>query len=128
MTENTEYTGVQQDVEDLLIDVLSKVGYPVRRQGSLLENEPFPDDFFTFWNSSAENDSYYDDEETETIYEFDVNFYSNNPANVYKTLRNAAELLKNNGFEMYEKGHDVASGNQSHIGRGITVIYIQKER
>ena len=47
-------------MEDFLIEILSKFGFPVRRQGSLLEDEPYPDSFFTFWQNSAESECMYD--------------------------------------------------------------------
>ena len=41
-------------MEDLLISTLGQLGLPVRKQGSLLANEPYPTHFFTFWNDSAD--------------------------------------------------------------------------
>ena len=51
-------------MEDLLIEILSDFGYPVMLQGSLADDEPYPDNFFTFYN----NDSY-------------SHFYDNNSRN-----------------------------------------------
>lgn len=55
-------------MEDRLIALLSEFGYPVRRQGSLLEDEPYPDAFFTFWQVSGDLNSAYDNLEYATLY------------------------------------------------------------
>lgn len=68
-------------MEDRLIALLSEFGYPVRRQGSLLEDEPYPDAFFTFWQVSGDLNSAYDNLEYATLYTYDVNFYAVEPEN-----------------------------------------------
>lgn len=45
-------------MEDLLIEILSSFNEPVRLQGSLLSDEPYPDSFFTFWNDESNGDSF----------------------------------------------------------------------
>lgn len=41
-------------MEDLLIETLGKLGYPVMLQGSLLPEQPYPEHFFTFWNNASD--------------------------------------------------------------------------
>lgn len=113
-------------MEDLLIEVLSSFGYPVRLQGSLAENEPYPDNFFTFWNNDSNSQSFYDNDERSIVYNYDVNFYSNNPEAVYTKLREAKKLLKQNGFIVSGDGHSVASDEPTHDGRGMNVLYLQQ--
>lgn len=109
-------------MEDKLIELLEAFGYPVFRQGSLAEDEPYPNSFFTFWNNETPEGTFYDNSNhSETGY-FDVNFYSTDPALVYSKLTDAKETLKRNGFTITDSGHDVASDEQSHTGRGITVL------
>lgn len=112
-------------MEDLLIDTLSALGYPVILQGSLLQDEPYPENFFTFWNRSSYGGSYYDNAEKSTAYVYDVNFYSNDPANVYEGLRAAITALKTAGFIISGDGHSIASDEQSHDGRGCEVMYLK---
>lgn len=113
-------------MEDLLISVLQMCfQYPVIRQGSLLKDEPYPDHFFTFWNNSADGYGFYDDDETQILYEYDVNFYSIDQEMVYTVLRQAKKILKENGFEVWGDAHDVMSDEQTHDGRGITVSYLK---
>ena len=112
--------------EDILINVLETFKFPVRRQGSLLPDEPYPDNFFTFWNSDTNSEKYYDNSENIYVYNFSVNFYSNNPENVYSTLRAAIKKLKAAGFIISGDGYDVASDEKTHDGRGVNALYVQK--
>lgn len=110
-------------MEDLLIEILETFGFPVRLQGSLLPDEPYPDHFFTFWDNGSHDESYYDDEENSTIYDYDVNFYSVNPEWVYTKLREAKSVLKKAGFIVSGDGYTVSSDEPTHDGRGINVKY-----
>ena len=110
-------------MEDLLIEVLSRIGYPVRLQGSFLANEGYPDSFFTFWNNSSDFEEFYDDIETEVNYVYEVNFYSTDPEKVYNILEMTVEALKDNSFTVDGEGHSVVSDEPTHNGRGIGVSY-----
>lgn len=112
-------------MEDLLIELLSSFGFPVRLQGSLAEDEPYPDNFFTFWNNSSESSGFYDNDENNIVYDYDVNFYSVNPEAVYSKLREAKQLLKANGFTVSGDGYGVASDEPTHDGRGMNVLYFR---
>lgn len=113
-------------MEDLLISLLETFGYPVRLQGSLGENEEFPDHFFTFWNNNSEDGSFYDNAETSTEFGYSVYFYSCNPEFVYSKTREAIKLLKANGFIISGDGFSVDSGEQTHDGRGFTARYVRR--
>lgn len=115
-------------MEDLLIEVLSELGYPVRLQGSLFESEEYPDSFFTFWNSSSEDADFYDDRENSAVYEYDVNFYSSDFSSIDTIIKEAVGKLKSAGFIITDTGHSVMSDTQSHIGKGIEIIYKKKGR
>ena len=113
------------DVKTNLITLLETFGFQVRLQGSFEENEEYPDSFFTFWNNDSTDWNHYNNSETGYIWSFDVNFYSTSPTFVNTKLEEARELLKQNGYVINGKGHDVASDQPSHTGRGITVIFIE---
>lgn len=113
-------------MEDLLIQTLETFGYPVRLQGSLLENEPYPDHFFTFWNNSSYGESYYDNDEKSIVFNYDVNFYSIDPELVYSELHEAKERLIGEGFIVSGEGHSVMSDEPTHDGRGIDVLYLRR--
>lgn len=110
-------------MEDLLIEVLEGFGFPVFLQGSLLPDEPYPDNFFTFWNNDSYGNSYYDNDEVSTVFFYDVNFYSVDPESVYTKLREAVQALKSAGFIVSGDGHTVNVDDETHDGRGIEVLY-----
>lgn len=114
------------DMKDLLIQKLETLGYPIFLQGTLEENEPYPESFFTFKNMSTDGDEFYDNKEHSFIWEFIVAFYSSDPGLVNTKLLEAKTLLKNVGFIVTGKGFDVNSDEPTHTGRGIYVYKIEK--
>lgn len=114
-------------MEDNLIKLLESFGYPVYRQGSLAENEPYPPTFFTFWNNTTYAHSAYDNSIQFVIYDFDVNVYADDPEMVYNLLKQACTLLTQNGFQVPDRGHDLASDVDTHTGRGMNVTRLERE-
>ena len=112
-------------MEDLLIEVLRKSGYHVYLQGSLSENDKYPDHFYTFWNNYSESAAYYDNEEQKLIYDYDVNFYSCDSEKVYVQLRDSIQELKKHGFIISGDGYTVASDEPTHDGRGVHVLFMK---
>lgn len=112
-------------MKDLLISLLESFGFPVFLQGSLSENDPYPESFFTFWNNETPDGAHYDNEAINYIWNFDVNFYSVDPELVNSMLLQAKTLLKQNGFIVGGKGYDVATDEPTHTGRGINAIIIE---
>ena len=114
-------------MDELLIQLLkTKFNYPVKLQGSLAPDAPYPDNFFTFWNDASESDGYYDAKENAIVWEYSLNFYSKDPDKVNTVLLEAKELLNDNGFTVSGGGYSVLSDEPTHTGRGISVIYKQK--
>jgi hypothetical protein len=113
-------------VVDKLIDTLAKLNYPVKKQGSLLPDEAYPDHFFTYWNNASDGDSFYDNDENSVIWNYSVNFYSVDELLVDSKLMEAKRLLREAGFIVAGAGHDVASDEPTHTGRGITALYREK--
>ena len=113
-------------MEDLLIEILESFGYPVMLQGSMLPNDKYPNHFFTFWNNSSDDSNFYDNKEHSTIYNYSINFYSIDPSLVYTKLREAKAELKKHGFIVSGDGHNVASDEPTHDGRGINAIFIRR--
>lgn len=114
-------------MEDILIELLSTLKYPVIRQGSLAPDETYPDTFFTFWNNDETEHSAYDNDTMNVDYDFDVNVYSTNPDTAYQLLSQARKLLKENGWIIATRGYDVASDEITHIGRGMEILYLKTE-
>jgi hypothetical protein len=115
----------EDKMEDQLIELLELFGYPVLRQGSLSEDESYPDHFFTFWNNDSSNHSHYDNDEYGTDWDFDVNFYSMDPEKTYSVLAQARQKLKEAKWIIPSKGYDVASDEVTHTGRGMEVHYLE---
>lgn len=114
------------EIEDLLIEILESFNVPVIRQGSLSDDEDYPETFFTFWNNLTEEGSFYDNENRSEMADYDVNVYSSDPSSVYTFLREAKKKLKQNGFSIPDAGHDVASDVDTHTGRGLNALYIKR--
>lgn len=116
------------DVKQLLLDTIAEFDYPVYQQGSLSNDDDYPDSFFTFFNNSTADDNFFDNQETITIWDFDLNFYSIDPSLVNSVLMQAKPLLKEAGFIVDGVGYDVLSDEATHTGRGINLLYIVKVR
>ena len=115
------------DVKQLLIDTLETIGLPIYLQGSMSDDDQYPDSFFTFWNNSTNDDEFYDNVETQTIWDFDLNFYSNDPASVNSMLLEAKQKLKAVGFIPDGSGYDVITDEPTHTGRGMNILYIERK-
>lgn len=115
------------DVKQLLIDTISPFDYPVYQQGSMSDDAQYPDSFFTFFNNSTNDDGFFDNQETRTIWDFDLNIYSIDPDVVNGALVTAKSLLKNAGFIVNGTGYDVLSDESTHTGRGINILYIERK-
>ena len=114
-------------MKEQLIALLKSFGYPVKLQGSIAQDEKYPESFFTFWNNDTSNGCHYDNDAINYIWDFTVNFYSIDPTLVNTVLLEARTLLKNNGWIITGKGYDVPSDEPSHTGRAMDAIYIEME-
>lgn len=112
-------------MEDVLIELLSSLGYEVYRQGSFAEGDQYPDSFFTFWQNDSADHAYYNNNDYGTGWRFDVNFYSIDPEKTYEAIAQARTLLKQNSWIVPSKGYDVHSDEPTHTGRGIQVQFLQ---
>ena len=116
------------DVKLLLITTLyNNFSYPVILQGSLSTEDEYPENFFTFWNNSTSDEAFFDNEETQTIWDFDLNFYSKDPDLVNSVLLEAKQLLKAVGFIPDGSGYDVLSDEPEYTGRGINLLFINRK-
>ena len=118
------------DVKNLLISTIEGLGYSglVYLQGSLSKDDAYPDSFFTFWNNYTEDTAFFDNEASDVVWNFDLNFYSKTPSSVNTELLRAKEALKVVGFIPDGSGHDVLSDELTHTGRGMSLLFIEKVR
>ena len=112
-------------MEDKLIELLESFGMPVIRQGTLAPDEAYPNTFFTFWNRQTTPESFYDNEMFSYVALFYVNVYSVDVEQAYSLLRQARQLLESNGFTIRRTEYDVASDEDTHVGRGMQIEYLK---
>jgi hypothetical protein len=112
-------------MEDKLIELLKTLCGEVHQQGSLAD--VWPADFFTFWERPSYDGAHYDNNAVSCVYEYDINFYSTDPAKPYEYIRKAKKLLKENGFILSGNGYPVDSGVTTHTGRQIQASYLERE-
>lgn len=113
-------------MEDTLITLLETFKVPVMRQGSLSPDATYPDTFITFWCESDGEIQAYDNNTFTAKSTYYLAVYSNAPATAYEIAGQIRALLKANGWQMQDRGHDVASDEITHIGRGLTVSYTEQ--
>lgn len=112
-------------MKDELIRVLESLKYPVFQQGTMNQEEGYPEAYFTFKNMNTISDGFYDNEEHKEIWIFIVAFYSSNPSLVNTELLKAKKNLIENGFIVSGSGNDVDSDEPTQTGRGIIVKKIK---
>ena len=112
-------------LEDLLKLLEDTYGYPVYLQGSMSSDDTYPDNFFTYWINESNDESHYDNNGNAIVWDYDLNFYSNNPLTVHSMMLNIKKLLKQNNFTVSGAGYSVMSDETTHTGRGINVLYRQ---
>ena len=112
-------------MEDKLIEILSGFKVPVYRQGSMSDDEAYPETFFTFWNNDSPDHSHYDNEDYGCEWWYNIYVYSEDPEKTYQLLNEARLGLKRAGWICLGRGFDVQSDEETHTGRGLEVIYMQ---
>lgn len=108
-------------MKKILTELLETFGYPVFLQGSLNFEEDYPDSFFTFWNFDTPEKAFYDNDANQALWGFWVYFYSADPRLVEEMPEKARKLLRENGFILQGKAHDIAVDKPTHTGAFITV-------
>ena len=112
-------------MEDTLITILNSLGYPVYRQGSMSNDEAYPETLITFWNNDSPDHAHYDNDGYGTAWDFNVYVYSSNPIMTYSVLLDIRKALKEAGWAVPSKGFDVQSDEPTHTGRGLEVFYLE---
>lgn len=98
---------------------------PIFRQGSLGESQEYPDTFLTYWNGGEAEATAYDNDTATVVWRYDANAYSTDPATVYNLIALLRHLLKSAGWQTPDRGHDVATDEITHTGRGLSVTYLK---
>ena len=114
------------DVLNTLHDTLAGFGLPIYLQGSMADDEPYPDAFYTYYNNDSTGTRYYDDTENAVVWDFDVNAYATNPDTAQQMLMDARNALRAIGYICAGAGYDIISDEPTHTGRGINAIYVER--
>lgn len=115
-------------MKDLLISILETFcPDDVYLQGTLNENEDFPQKFITFFTSDTEDIEHFDDVLVATAWNFSVIFYSDNPVEVNSVPFEIAAALKNAGFIQQGKGRDIASNKAGYTGWAMDFLIRENE-
>ena len=72
-------------MEDALITILESFNYPVFRQGSMSDDDAYPETFITFWNNDSPDHSHYDNSEYGTDWDFNVYVFIGSIQDVFPT-------------------------------------------
>lgn len=113
-------------VKQRLLDILAEFELPVYLQGSLSESDAYPAAFFTFWNPNTTSTSFYDNDEHGIIWQFVLNFYSDDATQVETMLTNVKARLKADGWIIDGAGFDALSDEPTHTGRAIDITFIER--
>lgn len=111
-------------MEDSLIEILESFGFPVFRQGSMSDDESYPDTFITYWNNDSPDHAHYNNADYGTNWDYNVYVYSTDPDTVYSLMANVRVALKEAKWIVPSKGFDVQSDEATHAGRGIECFYL----
>lgn len=103
-----------------LIGILEATGYPAQLQGTLGQDEEYPESFYTFWNFETP-EKYYDNKPTNAIWGFWIFFFSSDPALVESETSAVIARLRSAGWTVEGKGEDALSDVKTHTGRRLTV-------
>ncbi len=117
------------NVKQHLIDLLTnEFGYPVYLQNSLADDADLPETFFTFFNNETYDESFFDNLQHQTVWNFDLNVYSRNPEITNTILYSVKALLKQNGWLVDGVGYDLVSDDIEYTGRGIEIIFVERSQ
>jgi hypothetical protein len=112
-------------MEDALITILESFKYPVFRQGSMSDEDEYPETFITFWNNASDDHAYYDNSDYGTRWDFNVYVYSSDPSTTYTLLASIRSALKAADWVVPSKGTDATSDEPTHTGRTIECFYLE---
>lgn len=109
------------ELKKKLIDILESNGEPCYLQGSLLETQEYPPQFWTYWTNAAD-ETRYDNKIAYTDVRFTVYFYSNDPSTIDAVVQNKRQELEAAGF-LTTAPLDALSDEKTHIGQMFVVTY-----
>lgn len=114
-------------MKETLIEILSQfVGDEVYLQGTMAEDQAYPDKFITYFTSGSDFESFYDNDPNRIDWTLSVIFYSSDPNEVLEIPPQIIRALRSEGFIPINAGMDVISDVISHTGWAMDFIYPEK--
>lgn len=104
---------------------LESTGLSAIRQGSLLSDDPYPDEFWTVWERQPD-EKHYDNKPAYSLREFSICFYSTNPETARARVLAMRNQLRDHGYTV-TPAEDTESDEATHIGYGFDAIKKYKE-
>lgn len=115
-------------MKELLISILENFCPDnVYLQGTLNENEAFPQKFVTFFVTDTEGLEHFDNALAATAWNFAVIFYSDDPNEVNTIPAQISAALKAAGFIPQGKGRDIASNKAGFTGWAMDFLIRENE-
>lgn len=113
-------------MKQLLIETLETIcPNNVFLQGTLAENEAYPESFITFWTDFTDDNQHFDDTVYSVDWNFSVMFYSSDPALVNSKPAEISAALRSAGFIPQGKGNDIPTDRPTHTGWAMDFIYTE---
>lgn len=112
-------------MKDLIINTLEALGYPVMLQGSIAEDEPYPESFITFFTTDSTEQDFLDGLPHVTQWHYTVIFYTSDPALMSTVPTQIYNTMKAAGFIPQGKGRDIPSDEPTHTGWVNEYLYLE---
>lgn len=114
-------------MKDLLTRTVEALGYPAYLQGTMSENEPYPQSFVTFFTLAGDDAGHFDNEPSGVAWRYTVIFYSSDPRLVASAPKEIRAALKAVGFIPRGRGMDIPSDEPTHTGWAMEFYYLDME-
>lgn len=110
-------------MKERLFNILNSI-YPnkVFLQGTIDENEDYPDSFITFFTDDTEDRDFFNNNVNSINWTFSVIFYSSDPQLISVVPDEITTALKAQGFIPQGRGRDVLSDVPTHTGWAMEFI------
>lgn len=112
-------------LQEVFDELETEYGISYSRQGSYEIDEELPESFFTFWNKSSEFENYYNNRPSSCNWDWNVFFYTKNPAEIYEGLNKFIKKAEEKGFIVEDAGKDIQTDEPNYFGRYTTVTFIE---
>ena len=108
--------------------VLKTLGLPIYMQGSMRQDENYPELFITYLWFDSSNLWAFDNSTIATNYACQIAIYGVSPDAIDNTVAQVVEVLKNSGYTIDGGGRMISSDEPTHTAWTFDVNFIVKEK